>query len=242
MSSKTLSADNVHINVHDLPVVNGVSICIHEGESMGIVGPNGAGKTSLARGIAGLAKLASGTLYINKPDSAFSIRLDTLEPWERARKGIIFISESRGVFEGLTVKENLLVAFSALRRSRGSENAFLEEVYHDFPILKARSKQQAGTLSGGERKMLAIARAALFAIASRPATTASDRFDLLVIDEPTHGLHPSARESLRETLDRIKLKKVSLLIIEQAFEFATLIADKCWLMEHGNLTLELTGG
>lgn len=240
MSRKAFLVNEVCIRVRDLPVVNGVSLCIYEGESVGIVGPNGAGKTSLARGVAGLAKITSGSLHIKSDESATPIRIDALEPWQRARKGVIFVSESRGIFEGLRVRDNLLVAFSALRLARNRANDFLEEIFFDFPILKTRSEQQAGTLSGGERKVLAIARATLLSMASRATTTRAGRFDLLVIDEPTHGLHPSTREHLRETLVRVSRKSISLLIVEQSFEFAMGVADRCWIMEQGRLTSELT--
>jgi ABC-type branched-subunit amino acid transport system ATPase component len=225
-----LSVEKANIAIEGMPVVRDLSIDIGSGEIVGIVGPNGAGKSSLARAMSGFLKLKSGKILLRAGDSWE--RIDPLSPWAIARKGIVYVPQERGVFDGLSVADNLMIAFSTLKIGKDRVSSLLNEVYSYFPFLKTRLGQRSDTLSGGEKKMLSIARALLFILADQEINESSR---LLILDEPTHGLHHSMRQSLSTVISRIRERGMSVLIVEQIFQFAADLADKCYLMEFGSL-------
>jgi branched-chain amino acid transport system ATP-binding protein len=235
-----LILDRICVEIGGAEVVKNISLTISEGESLGIVGPNGAGKTSLARAIIGLCKFSAGSMSLRtaNPDPSWE-NLYGLPVWAMARKGIVYVPEERGVFEALSVYDNLAVAFSAMRISKKDATILLSEAYSYFPFLRERSRQRAGTLSGGERKMLSIARAVLFSLASKANVDSGRRFDLLILDEPTHGLHPRVKDEIKVIICKIRSLGWSMLILEQDYEFAVDVADECWLMERGQLRSKL---
>lgn len=230
-----LAVEHATIAIHGMPVVRDVSLQVGPRQIVGLVGPNGAGKTSLARAIAGFLKMESGTVRLRR-DGLWE-RIDTLSPWAIARRGIVYVPEEKGVFDGLTVVDNLMVAFSTSTISKDRVLSLLHEVYGYFPFLRHKLQQRAGTLSGGEKKMLSLARALLFTMAEQKQRCEGSR--LLILDEPTHGLHHSARDSISEIVRGIRERGIAVLILEQIFRFAEELADQCWMMENGVLKGEL---
>ena len=196
-----------------------VSFSIASGSVLALLGANGAGKTTVARVCSGLVSVSSGTVRFEGVD------ITALPAWRRARLGISQAPEGRSVFSSLTVEENLSLEF---RRSLGTAGtgAALERAYELFPLLGDRRRQAAGTLSGGEQRMLSLAR-----VMVRPPK-------LLVVDELSLGLAPIIVDEIYELLRRIRDAGASLLIIEQYIGHALAIADEAILLRHGEVALQ----
>jgi branched-chain amino acid transport system ATP-binding protein len=191
-----------------------VSLEVREGELVALVGPNGAGKTTTLRVITGLLKPASGSVYFN--DKC----LDTEEAHDIVGLGISLVPEGGRIFAGMSVLENLeLGAF--LHAARAVKDESLKWVYGIFPRLEERRDQRAGTLSGGERQMLAIGRALM----SRPR--------LLLLDEPSFGLAPILVENIFEMITEINKQGVTVLLVEQNIRAALELADRAYVIENG---------
>jgi branched-chain amino acid transport system ATP-binding protein len=217
------------LNIKDLVVsyggieaLKGISLDVEEGKIVTLIGANGAGKSTTLRSIVGLVKPKSGSItYMGK-------NLLTEKTQNIVRNGITLVPEGRRVFPNLTVLENLKIgAFS--RTDEKNVKQDLEWVYSLFPILKERSWQLAGTLSGGEQQMLAVGRALM----SRPR--------LLMMDEPSLGLAPLIVQELFEIIQEIHRQGVTILLIEQNANAALHIADIGYVMETGRITLKGTG-
>ena len=192
-----------------------VSLNVPSQGAVAILGRNGAGKTTLLRTLAGDLKPARGSIRFDGEDA-------TRMPVEqRVRKGIGHVPQEQAVFSGLTVKENLLIGqmADATRESR------IEEAVSLFPQLGQRFQQKAGTLSGGERKMLAISRALL----GRPY--------LLMLDEPAEGVWHGVIEEIAQRLERLA-RDIAVLIVEQHVELALRVAHYCYVMDRGRIALE----
>ena len=200
----------------DLSALWDVSLLVREGELVALIGPNGAGKTTVLRVIAGLLRPRGGTV-------SFAGRPRDGEPaHERVRAGMALVPEGGSVFTTLTVLENLeLGAFPATARARRGES--LERVFGVFPRLAERRRQRAGTLSGGERQMLAIGRALM----SRPR--------LLLLDEPSFGLAPILATHLFETIAAVNRQGVTVLLVEQNVRVALAMAGRAYLIENGRI-------
>lgn len=218
-TQEVLKVEGVDAYYSDTKVLHNVSIKLLEGETVTLVGSNGAGKTTTLKCIAGIVHIRSGRIvFENKIISG-------LRPNKIAELGISLVPEGRGLFTGMTVKENLeLGAFT--KTARSELKATLEKVYNLFPILKERSNQQAGSLSGGEQQMLAIGRALM----SRPK--------LLILDEPSLGLAPVMVRKVFEALKALKEEKIRILLVEQNLDVALSIADRGYLMENGRIVFE----
>ena len=202
--------------------LHGLSMEVKEQEIFTVLGPNGAGKTTLLKTIAGLLKDQpnKGTIeFMGK-------RIHRLPPEHISRLGIVYVPEDRGLFRELTVKENLDLGCWGRKDSGIQED--LEFLYQLFPILKARTKQQAETLSGGEQQMLAMARAML----RRP--------NLLMLDEPSLGLAPRVGREVYDALSKISEAGTTILLVEQNAKMALRIADFGYIMESGRIVLEGT--
>ena len=189
---------------------------------MTVIGANGAGKTTLFLTISGFVPATKGTIEYNGKniigmDSADIVRL-----------GICQVPEGRQLFPMMTVKENLEMG-AYLRSDKKAISQDLEQMYQLFPRLKERTKQQAGTLSGGEQQMLAIARGLM----SNPK--------LLLLDEPSLGLSPVLIETLFEIIKEIKSRKITILLNEQNAAMALRLADRGYVLQLGNIMLEGTG-
>jgi len=217
-----LKLNEVNTYYGSLHVLKDVTLEVGDGELVTVVGANGAGKTTLLRTISGFVPPVQGDIeYDGK-------RLNRVEPEKIVRDGICQIPEGRQLFNIMTVKENLKMG-AYLRKDKENIARDLERMYELFPILKGRTRQQAGTLSGGEQQMLAIARGLM----SNPK--------LLLLDEPSWGLSPVRVEEVAEIITEIHSRGVAILLIEQNANMALRLADRGYVMELGKLVLEGTG-
>jgi branched-chain amino acid transport system ATP-binding protein len=217
-----LEVEGLRVRYGSIPAVMGVDLHVGAGEAVALLGRNGAGKTSTLKALAGLLPVAGG-----------HIRLDGKEvrgvPAERrVGMGVALAPEGRGVFPQLSVKENLAMgAFHRRLRSRAVQHE-IERVTERFPRLHERLSQQAGSLSGGEQQMLALARGLM----SAPR--------LLMIDEPSLGLAPIVVEQLYDLLASLKAEGLTLLIVEQYVEVALGLTDRAYVLDKGRVALEGT--
>jgi len=208
--------DLSHIETYygDSHILFDLSLEVEAGEVVCLLGRNGAGKTTTVRSIIGLTPPRAGRITLRGLD------LVGLPPYRIARLGIGFVPEDRRVFPNLTVHENLEVA----RRTwgNGAESPWTEQRLFDlFPILAERRRQLAGTLSGGERQMLTIAR------------TLMGSPELLLLDEPSEGLAPLVVESLREQLSRLKASGLTMVLAEQNVRFVSELGTRVYVLENG---------
>ncbi|MBV7481857.1 ABC transporter ATP-binding protein [Bordetella sp. BOR01] len=203
-----------------LPVLNGISVAVGEGEFVSIVGPNGAGKSTLFKTISGTVSTMTGSIRYDGRD------LLAVPPAQRPHLGIAHVPEGRQVFASMTVLENLeMGAYTAAGRRDWAGN--LARIYEWFPVLKQRARQLAGTLSGGEQQMVAIGRG----LASSPR--------LLMLDEPSMGLSPAIADFIFERLIDIRRDaKLTILLVEQRVAEALQFADHGYVLETGRVVLE----
>ncbi|NNM72939.1 ABC transporter ATP-binding protein [Enterovirga aerilata] len=215
-----LTLEGVHAGYTAIPVLNGVSIRVDEGQFVAIVGPNGAGKTTIFRTISGTLRPFAGRITFDGQDLA------AVRPDRRPHLGIAHVPEGRQVFASLTVFENLeMGAYTEAGRRAWKEN--LEAILGWFPVLAERRNQLAGTLSGGEQQMLAIGRG----LASSPR--------LLMLDEPSMGLSPAIADLIFEKLLEIrKHSRLTILLVEQRVAEALESADRGYVLEAGRVVLE----
>ena len=213
------------LEMHDLCVsygkveaVHRVSLDVGEGRIVTVIGPNGAGKTTLLAAIMGLLPSRGTLRYRGAPLASLSVE-------ERVAAGIVLVPEKRELFASMTVADNLELGAFAVRRS-GSIAAARADVYQRFPRLEERKAQLAGTLSGGERQMLALGRALM----SRPK--------LLMLDEPSLGLAPLIVREIFNIVAALKATGVSILLVEQNARAALQVADHGYVLETGDLALE----
>ncbi|WP_207536711.1 ABC transporter ATP-binding protein [Sabulicella rubraurantiaca] len=198
-------------------VLHGVSLDIHEGEVVTLLGRNGAGKTSTLRAIMGLTGRRAGSIVFEGKET-IGLRPDLI-----ARSGIAYCPEERGIFASLDVTENLLLPPAV--RSGGLS---VDEIYTLFPNLKERARSPGTKLSGGEQQMLAIGRIL--------RTGAK----LLLLDEPSEGLAPVIVQQIGRTIRELKSRGFTVLLVEQNFRFAQTVADRHYVMEHGEVKATVT--
>ena len=217
-----LRIENVQVSFGGLKALDSVDLALEPGEFVAIVGPNGAGKTTLFRAISGVVPLESGRIVYEAQDLA------TIAPPQRALLGIAHVPEGRQVFRSLTVLENLeMGAQSAVARREWPRTCDL--IFTLFPRLAERQRQPAGTLSGGEQQMVAIARG----LASRPR--------LLMLDEPSMGLAPAMADQIFECIETIHREKaISILLVEQRVAEALETCDHGYVLESGRVVLKGT--
>jgi len=200
--------------------LNNVSLTVEDGEFISVVGPNGAGKTTILRTISGLEEPDSGTITFDGE------RIDKLPAYKIVKKGVVHCPERRRLFPEMSVLENLKIG-AYLRKDRGVAKD-METCFQLFPVLKERLDQQSRTLSGGEQQMLAIARALM----SKPK--------LLLIDEPSLGLAPMLKNRMFDTIKKIQLSGVTVLLVEQDVSVALDISDRIYVIAHGRIITEGT--
>jgi branched-chain amino acid transport system ATP-binding protein len=217
---------NLEAGYGGLLALRGISLHVSPGEAVAIIGANGAGKTTLLKTVAGLLKPRSGTVLLNKRE------IHGAPPERIVSLGCSLVPEGRHVFSTLTVRENLLLgAYSRRGRAAAADVAeSLQQVYGLFAILKERSGQIAGTLSGGEQQMLAIGRALM----AKPA--------LLMMDEPSLGLAPIVVRDIYQTIAHLKHAGLTILLVEQNARAALAVADRGYVVETGQIVLEGTSG
>lgn len=217
-----LKVENLNVFYGDVQVLFDISIEVDAKEIVSIVGANAAGKSTLLRSISGLLKGSSGSILFNGE------QLGGRPPYQIVESGIVHVPEGRRVFPLLSVKENLEVgAYS--QRSEIKMNDLLDEVYGIFPALAERKTQMAGSLSGGEQQMLAIARGLM----ARPK--------LLTVDEPSLGLAPLLVKKTFEILERIKEEEVTILLVEQNVVKALSMSEHAYALENGRIVLQGRG-
>jgi branched-chain amino acid transport system ATP-binding protein len=213
-----LSLEQLHVSYGGIRAVKGIDIAVEAGELVCLIGANGAGKTTTLRAVTGLVRAAGGRIVYDGQDIAGE-RVHAI-----ARRGLALVPEGRGVFPQLTIEENL--AMGAYSRVDAAAVALdTERAFTLFPRLKERRKQTAGTLSGGEQQMLAIARAMM----SRPR--------LLLLDEPSMGLAPLMVEKIFEVIRAIAAEGVTLLLVEQNARLALEVSHRGYVLEGGLVTL-----
>lgn len=197
--------------VPDLPILKDVSITARTGQITLIIGPNGAGKSTLIKAIAGLVPVSSGKVLFEGAEIT-GIRADQL-----SAKRVAYVPQTDNIFRSLTIRQNLDLA---LRRS-GDAAATLARLFEQFPILAAKHRDKAGTLSGGQRQFLAIA----MALASDPR--------LIMMDEPSAGLSPKAAQEILVHARTLAANGVSILLVEQNVNQALRLADHCFILAEG---------
>ena len=217
--SNLLQIEDVAVYHGGIQALKNVSLHVQAGELLAIIGANGAGKTTLLRTVSGVLRVRSGSIRFEDRE------LTRLSPYQIVHLGIAHSPEGRQLFGGLTTIENLRLG-AVQRKDRAAIDQDVEYVYGLFPVLKERRLQRAGTLSGGEQQMLAIGRALM----ARPR--------LLLLDEPSLGLAPLLVERIFEVIARLKMERVTLLLVEQNARMALEVADRAYVMETGHVTLE----
>lgn len=222
MANRLLDVNNLEVAYGDVGALWGVSIHVDPGTIVAIVGANGAGKTTLLKTISGLLKPKRGEIFLAGAPLAGKA------PEEIAGMGIAHVPEGRGLFRQMTVLENLeLGAFQPKVRKRFKQS--LEKAYALFPRLKERAGQKAGSLSGGEQQMLAIARATM----SDPS--------LLILDEPSLGLSPIVVQQMFALIGTLHSQGVTILLVEQNIHQALTVADYAFVLKTGELAMQGTG-
>jgi branched-chain amino acid transport system ATP-binding protein len=211
-----LSLVDVHISYGGIKAVKGINLNVEQGELVCLIGANGAGKSTTLKAISGLLSPASGSIiYQNEVISGLAAH-------EIAKKGLRLVPEGRGMFAGLTIDENLRMGAFTRKDDIAAD---IERMYGLFPRLKERRTQTAGTMSGGEQQMLAIARALM----SQPK--------LLLLDEPSMGLAPLMVEKIFEVVRDVSKSGVTILLIEQNAKLALEISSRGYVMDSGLITL-----
>jgi branched-chain amino acid transport system ATP-binding protein len=203
-----------------LQVLWDASFKVERGEFVALIGPNGAGKTTCLRVITGLVKPSSGeVLFKDEP-------IQNIEPHViSGKKGISYISESLNLFTGMSVRENLLLGAYIIQEEEVISKT-LDFVYYLFPRLKERERQLAGTLSGGERKMLAIGRGMM----SNP--------ELILVDEPSLGLAPKLTMDVLHALETLRQEGMTVLLVEQNVNTTLKMTDRAYVLEQGRIVME----
>lgn len=213
-----LETQNLHIHYDQVEAVKGVSLTIEHGSIVSLIGSNGAGKSSILKAIFGLKKPTSGTIHFKGQ------KIDKRTSQDIARMGMAFSLEGRRLFPQMTVAENLEMG-AFLTRDKKQVRQKMEKMFEAFPILKERSRQIAGTLSGGQQQVAAIARALM----ADP--------ELLLLDEPSLGLAPLIIKDIARIIKEINRDGVSILLVEQNTKLGLGVADKGYVLEVGKVVL-----
>jgi len=212
-----LSVTGLTAQIGKVPVLRGVNLTVNDCDTVALLGRNGVGKTSTLRAILGLLRRTGGSVVYN------GTPLNDVQPHKLAGMGIGYVPQGRGIFPLLTVEENLFLGAKGSRQLPA-----VEEVFTRFPRIKERMRQPAGTLSGGEQQMLAIARCLLM----KPK--------LIILDEPTEGIMPKLVVQIRHEIADIAKRGISVLLVEQNLRTALRLADRVYLMERGQIVHEGT--
>lgn len=213
-----LKIDKVTVGYKKVPVLHKISMEVKDGELTVLLGGNGAGKSTLLKSISGLLKVTEGKIFID------DVELTALPPHRIVDMGVIQVPEGRRIFPRMTIKENLLLGGVNIR-ARDNVSSSLDKVYVVFPVLKTREKQEAGTLSGGEQQMLAIARALM----AKPR--------IVLLDEPSLGLAPNLVVKIFDTLLQLKREGLTCLLVEQNVMLSLKICNKGYILENGEIVL-----
>jgi branched-chain amino acid transport system ATP-binding protein len=211
-----LRVQDIHSIRGETRILHGITLHVDKGEIVAILGRNGMGKTTLLRSIIGLSKVTQGAIVLDGVDVTHAAT------YAIVRRGIGVVLEDRGMFSSLTVEENLRMGMHEQLR-KGSN---LAQIYNEFPALRARRKDQAASLSGGQQQLLAIARALI----CRPR--------LLLIDEFSEGIQPNLVRAISNVLQRLNAEGVSILIVEQNARLALGISHRAYILEKGRVVAD----
>ena len=202
-----------------IPILNGVSFAVSEGEFIGILGHNGMGKTTLLRALMGFLPATGGRIQFADDD------VTTAEPYRRARLGLGYVPQGREIFPGLTAYDNLRIGCA---KQNGAEEDIIADVLEEFPRLKPLLDRAGGALSGGEQQLLAIARC----LCGRPR--------LVLLDEPTEGIQPSIIDEIVEILQRLREKSgLTMILVEQNLDFIAALSKRILIIQKGAITREV---
>ena len=204
----------------DLPIVRGVDFAVRAGELVVVLGPNGAGKSTFVKAIAGLVPVHSGTMALDGAD------ITAVPAHEKIRHGLAFVPQTENIFATLSINDNLLLAADILPKERRAGR--IAALYDMFPDLSAHSSRRAGQLSGGQRQMLAVARALIV----EPS--------VLILDEPSAGLSPKIVAEVFARLKEINAQGVTIILVEQNVKAALAIADRAVILVEGAIRHEGT--
>jgi branched-chain amino acid transport system ATP-binding protein len=213
MPEVLLSVQGLAVSYGGIQAVKGVDLEVSVGEKVCLIGSNGAGKTTTLKAITGLLPAAQGRVMFRGQTTSGQ------GAWDLVQQGLVMVPEGRGVFARMSILENLQMGAYLRRDAQVADD--LERMWHMFPRLAERQHQWAGTLSGGEQQMLAMARALM----SRP--------QLLLLDEPSMGLSPVMVDKIFEVIDQVSRQGVTLLLVEQNASRALQLADRAYVMESG---------
>ncbi|WP_417804372.1 ABC transporter ATP-binding protein [Thalassospira lucentensis] len=215
-----LSVSKLKAGYGNLPVIHDVSLELVKGETLVLLGRNGVGKTTLLKALMGVLVPTDGHVIVN------GANLTKLPPHKHARAGVAYVPQGRGIFSDLTVAENLR---TGLRARRDNITRIPEDILNHFPILRDRMDQKAGTFSGGQQQILALARA----LCGAP--------DLLLLDEPSEGIQPSIVHDIGDLLRTINNDlRITVLLVEQNLELARRAATRCLVMSKGQIAQSLS--
>ena len=198
--------------VKGLNILQGIDLVVSKGEVVSIIGPNGAGKSTLLKAIMGLINISAGRFYIE------GIEKTNLPTHKIVNEGVGYVPQVANVFPSLTIEENLVMGAWSLTQNRKES---ILKIFEDFPLLADRKKEKAGNLSGGQRQILALARA----LVTSP--------EILLLDEPSAGLSPMAIDDVFKTIKEINKNGVSILLVEQNAKRALKFSDKGYVLDQG---------
>lgn len=214
-----LQIDNLNVQYGESSVLHDVTLEVPPGKVVCLLGRNGVGKTTLIKSIMGLLRPRTGRVLLGGSD------VTHWSPSRRARAGVGYVPQGRGIFPHLTVYENLLIGFEAAPKGR-VDTAALEEAYTLFPVLKQMRTRLAGTLSGGQQQQLAFARV----LVRRP--------QLLLLDEPTEGIQPSIMAQIEDLISSLREQgRTSILLVEQYLDFALNVGNYFYVMQTGAIVM-----
>ena len=216
-----LTVDNINVYYGAIHALKGISLDVNRGEIVTLIGANGAGKSTTLHTISGLLRSKTGDIEFLESS------ISHVPAHKIVSMGISHVPEGRRIFQGMTVEENLQMGAFVAKKDRIAHN--LEYVYEQFPRLKERTNQIAGTLSGGEQQMLAMGRALM----SDP--------ELLMLDEPSMGLAPILVDQIFEIIKNLNKAGTTILLVEQNAQMALSVADRAYVIETGRITLSGTG-
>jgi branched-chain amino acid transport system ATP-binding protein len=222
MAEPVLAVQDLKVAYGGIQAVKGIALEVFDGELVTLIGANGAGKTTTLKAITGMLRLASGRITYEGHSIAGE------SPYRLVEQGLAMVPEGRGVFARMSTLENLQMG-AFIRRDQAGIKADIERMFETFPRLRERASQLAGTLSGGEQQMLAMARALM----SHPR--------LLLLDEPSMGLSPLMVEKVFEVVREVAARGVTILLVEQNARLALEAADRAYVMESGLIIMSGAG-
>jgi branched-chain amino acid transport system ATP-binding protein len=217
MSAPLLRLEGVHTHIGAYHILHGVDLEVAQGELTVLLGRNGAGKTTTLRSIMGLWRAAPGRVWFGGEDIA------ARSTPEIAQRGIAYVPENMGIFSDLTVRENMVLAARGSRRAEDIDAKRLEWIFRLFPAIKKFWQHPAGLLSGGQKQMLAVARAIV------------EPRKLLLVDEPSKGLAPAIVQNMITAFRELKQTDTTILLVEQNFNFARQLGDRVAVMDDGRI-------